>query len=269
MDIRQLRAFVAVFEERNITQAAERLHVTQPTLSATLRQLETELATTLFARLPRGVDATDAARRLFPQAKKLIADADALAHSFRQHDSCLELTLGIEADLGEGQIDKVIRTALATAGILLTLEDGCSGDARIACETLRCEDELFLPLWEEDFVLALPAGHALAGQTLAADALVREEWVMCAAHDSQPRLLAILGAHAPVHPHKAASLTLAARMVAAGAGIAWLPASLTAHLACATLAAPPYRRRIGLCYAPDALAKPALVALLLALGRPA
>ncbi|MGL6070845.1 LysR family transcriptional regulator [Craterilacuibacter sp.] len=269
MDIRQLRAFVAVFEERNITQAAECLHVTQPTLSATLRQLETELATALFTRLPRGVEATDAARRLFPQAKKLIADADALAHSFRQRDSCLELTLGIEGDLGEQQIKHVLHAALATAGVLLTLEDGCSGDARIACETLRCEDELFLPLWEEDFVLALPAGHTLTGQTIAAHVLAREEWVMCAAHDSQQRLLAILGAHAPVHPHKAGSLTLAARMVAAGCGIAWLPASLAANLASATLAAPPYRRRIGLCYAPDALAKPALGALLMELGRPA
>lgn len=262
MDIRQLRAFVAVFEERNITQAADRLAVTQPTLSATLRQLEAELGTLLFKRLPRGVEASDAARRLFPQAKKLIADAEALSASFRQDETRQELALGIAADLGDSQIDRVLRAALETAGIVLTLEEGCSGDLRLACETLRCEDELFLPLAEENFVLALPPGHELSGKDVMPQALKQEIWVMCPAHDSQQRLLALLGAYAPAQAMRASSLRLAAQLVASGAGIAWLPASLADKLDTAQLAVAPYRRRIGLCYVPDALHKPAVAALI-------
>lgn len=65
MDIRSLKAFIAVFEERNITQASARLYLSQPALSATIRQLEQELGAELFQRQPRGVDVTDAARLLY------------------------------------------------------------------------------------------------------------------------------------------------------------------------------------------------------------
>lgn len=266
MDLRQLRAFVAVFETRNITQAAARLHVTQPTLSATLRQLEDTLASPLFARLPRGVAATDAARRLFPQAKRLIADADALAARFRDPSAGQTLTLGIETDLGDAQLAHLLCTALALGTVRLTLASGCAGDARLACETQRCEDELFLPLWEEAFVLALPPGHPLAGQTVGAAQLAQTPWVMCPTHASHPRLLALLGEYAPAHPHRVDSLALAAQLVRAGGGVAWLPGTLITGQAQATLAAPPYQRRVGLCYAPDALASPALRSLLDALA---
>ena len=74
MDVRTLRAFVAVFEERNITAAATRLFITQPTLSTTIKTLEDELGVTLFVRQARGVEGTEAAHRLYPRAKRLIAE---------------------------------------------------------------------------------------------------------------------------------------------------------------------------------------------------
>ena len=54
MDMRHLKAFIAVFEARNITAAAQRLCVAQPTLSVTIRQLEDDLGTPLFLRQARG-----------------------------------------------------------------------------------------------------------------------------------------------------------------------------------------------------------------------
>lgn len=265
MDIRQLRVFIAVFEERNITAAAQRLALTQPTLSATLRALEDELGTVLFLRLPRGVEACDSACRLYPQAKRLLADTEALTRQFQQAASGPELRLGMEADLGDSQLDGLLQRCRDIPGLQLALDEGCSGDARLGCESQRCEDELFLPLWEEDFVLALPSGHRLAGRRALDGADTgNESWIMCPAHAAQQRLLAILGAHAPRQPLQAGSLRLAARMVAAGMGIAWLPQSLLQQdMACATLEGTPYRRRIGLCYAPDA-ARRAGLALLLA-----
>ncbi|MCQ9186652.1 LysR family transcriptional regulator, partial [Streptomyces sp. IBSBF 2953] len=59
MDVRHLKAFLAVFEERNITAAAQRLFISQPTLSVTIKQLEDELGVALFVRQPRGVDVSE------------------------------------------------------------------------------------------------------------------------------------------------------------------------------------------------------------------
>ncbi len=55
LDLRLLRFFIAIYEEKNITAAAERCHVSQPSLSAGLRQLEEALGDSLFVRGKKGV----------------------------------------------------------------------------------------------------------------------------------------------------------------------------------------------------------------------
>ncbi|WP_017624558.1 LysR family transcriptional regulator [Nocardiopsis chromatogenes] len=58
VEIRHLRAFLAAVEERSITRAAQRLHITQPALSRTLSALEQQVGAALLRRSPRGVEAT-------------------------------------------------------------------------------------------------------------------------------------------------------------------------------------------------------------------
>ncbi|MEO9456616.1 LysR family transcriptional regulator, partial [Chromobacterium phragmitis] len=230
MDIRQLKAFVAVFEERSVTLAAQRLFVTQPTLSVTIRQLEEELGATLFQRLPRGVEVSEDARLLYPQARRMLAQADALARMFRQRRDCPPLCLGVDPDVGRGQLETLLaRAARAEPAILLEIREGCCGDARLAPEDGRCEDELFLPLWEEDFVLAVPTGHPLAAsERVEISQLNEPDWIVCPDHPSHQRLLDLHGAAAPTlaAAARAGSLRLAAHMAAAGLGAALLPASL-------------------------------------------
>lgn len=60
MEIRQLREFMALAEERNFHRAAERLHMAQPPLTRQIRALEDELGTPLFLRTPKGVELTEA-----------------------------------------------------------------------------------------------------------------------------------------------------------------------------------------------------------------
>ena len=73
MDLRQLRYFVMVANERNFSRAAERLHIAQPPLSRQIQQLEAELGTTLFDRDKRPLRLTATGRLLYDQAGQLLA----------------------------------------------------------------------------------------------------------------------------------------------------------------------------------------------------
>lgn len=84
MDLRQLRYILAVAEERSVTRAATRLHLTQPPLSVQLARLEHELGVALFVRHRRGVDLTEAGRYLVDHARRVLSDVDAAAESVRR-----------------------------------------------------------------------------------------------------------------------------------------------------------------------------------------
>jgi len=73
MDLRRVKAFIAVAETLSVTKAAERLHISQPPLSRHIHQLEEELGLTLFVRHRHGVTLTEAGRRLLEKARGLTA----------------------------------------------------------------------------------------------------------------------------------------------------------------------------------------------------
>lgn len=77
MDLKQLTAFVAVYEEGSINRAARRLSLSQPSTSALIRGLESALGVTLFERLSSGVEPTEAAATLYRHAQRVLAELDA------------------------------------------------------------------------------------------------------------------------------------------------------------------------------------------------
>ncbi|MFD2470731.1 LysR family transcriptional regulator [Amycolatopsis silviterrae] len=101
MDLRSLRYFVAVAEERHFGRAAARLHMTQPPLSRAIKQLETDLGATLLDRSPAGVALTAAGTALYDEARTLLAGADQARARVAAAAGPGTLTLGTLADSSE------------------------------------------------------------------------------------------------------------------------------------------------------------------------
>jgi LysR family transcriptional regulator, benzoate and cis,cis-muconate-responsive activator of ben and cat genes len=76
MELRHLRYFIAVAEERSFSRAAEKLHVSQPPLSRQIRDLEAELGVKLLDRNRQGVRLTRLGQGILVKARGLIRDAD-------------------------------------------------------------------------------------------------------------------------------------------------------------------------------------------------
>jgi DNA-binding transcriptional LysR family regulator len=76
MELRQLAHFLAVAEDRHFTRAATRVHLTQSSLSSSIRSLERELGSELFVRSTRQVELTDAGRALMPAARRAVAASE-------------------------------------------------------------------------------------------------------------------------------------------------------------------------------------------------
>ncbi|MBB1200500.1 LysR family transcriptional regulator [Enterobacteriaceae bacterium 89] len=267
MDKRQLSAFICVFEERNITRASEQLSLTQPALSATIKALEEELGTLLFVRKPRGVDVTEDARALYPHARRMIDEMTALTSRFRQRRDKAPLTIGIEQDIAAASLKFLLEKCRAELpDALITLDPGCTGDIRFGCESLRCEDELFMPLFEERYVLAFPESHPFATlDEVTAEQLCNQQWIMTPGHDSHQRFLPFYGVNAEMPAANAGSFTLALDLVEAGFGLTIAPALLVesrCDLACRPLPGYPLMRRVGICYAIQATENPEVQRLL-------
>jgi len=77
VEIRQLRAFVAIAESGTFTAGAQRVHVTQAAISMQIRQLETEIGARVFVRAPRHVILTEAGEHLLRRARQMLREHDA------------------------------------------------------------------------------------------------------------------------------------------------------------------------------------------------
>jgi Transcriptional regulator len=164
VDIRSLRYFIAVFEERSLSAAAKRCFVAQPSISATLAQLEEDLSTKLFVRHSKGVSPTDSGSQLYPHACRMVNDLNSLRGLFSENTTPLSLTISLTPFLSGAFISQVIKKMLdEISGLTLNLIDESeSADLRFTCSRYTSEDDVFYPLWEDDYVIAMPEGHWLS-----------------------------------------------------------------------------------------------------------
>ncbi|MEH2474449.1 LysR family nitrogen assimilation transcriptional regulator [Nitrobacteraceae bacterium AZCC 2161] len=110
MDIRHISAFVAVFEEGSINQAAVRLGSAQPSVSTLIRDLETELKTPLFERLARGVRPIGPAETVYGHFQAVLREIDAARQKARNGADAFTGTLrvGLAPTVTKGILPKML-----------------------------------------------------------------------------------------------------------------------------------------------------------------
>ena len=269
MDVRHLKAFLATYETGSVTSAAQRIHVTQPTLSATLQQLEERLGRALFERLPRGVRPTEEGMRLYPQARRLVAEWEAMTAQFDPGGDCISLSVGIAPDAGPWAQEALQRLLAQVRPVpLLKLLAGDQGDLRLDMAHQRRADEGFVLLSREPVCVMLPVRHVLAGHAILSPSdLQGQEWIVCPDLPWHASLVEALGASAPYLPAHAASPSMMPSWVAAGHGLAAVPASLAALAPDAEVVLRPLAGwdvwwETGLCFRPGAMQLPGPAALI-------
>jgi DNA-binding transcriptional LysR family regulator len=176
MELRHLRYFVAIAEERSFTRAAERLWVAQPGLSAQIRRLESELGVRLFERHTRGVDLTDAGELFLQRARTALAAADAARSTGHdlEHGLVGSVRLGIVTGVGWPGTSALLRrfgrerpavelTVMETFGgtLLRDLRDGRL-DAMIVPSELGSAELRRVRLGREPWLILAGRGHRLA-----------------------------------------------------------------------------------------------------------
>ncbi|OGB21533.1 MAG: hypothetical protein A3I66_00155 [Burkholderiales bacterium RIFCSPLOWO2_02_FULL_57_36] len=165
-DLRALKYFVAAYEEGSITAAAKRCFIAQPSISAAIQNLEASLDTRLFERAKSGLTATADGEKLYPKAKGLLAESNAILEGFRQSPQ-REIRLHIQGDLlisRAGPLIALLYQQVPNIKIKLTQENEAF-DLKLVSEHCRKGNEWMELLWEEDYVVLIPGNHPLRFKT--------------------------------------------------------------------------------------------------------
>jgi LysR family hydrogen peroxide-inducible transcriptional activator len=268
-----LRAFVAVAEKHHFGGAATTLGVSQSTLSQALAGLEAGLDTRLVERSTRRVRVTTEGMQLLPLAQAVVEAADAFNAAAAGASDPLQgsLRLGLIPTVAPYVLPAVLAglarrlPALTlrviedqTERLLTALREGALDAALIALPA-DAVGVTEVPIYEEDFLLAVPPGHPLSGKHRVPAAVLAELPLLLLdeGHCLRDQTLDVCqkaGVRAELADTRAASLATAVQCVTGGLGVTLIPQSAApveaarSQLGLAQFAAPRPGRRIGLVF---------------------
>jgi DNA-binding transcriptional LysR family regulator len=246
MELRHLRYFVAVAEERNFTRAAKRLHIAQPPLSRQIQQLEEALGVQLFERNSRPLKLTETGKFFYSHAVHLLAQTSELESMTRRVGNIeRSLSVGFVGSTLYGMLPKIIRRfrdenkavelslhEMSTMDQIRALKDGRIdvGFGRIRHEDANIRRVI---LREEKMIVALPVGHplSLSKPQLSLRDLIYETLIVFPKAPRPSFADQVLSAFqeralTPRRVYDVRELQIALGLVAAGEGIAVVPSSV-------------------------------------------
>jgi DNA-binding transcriptional LysR family regulator len=248
IDLRRLRYLVAVADEGHMTRAAERLGIQQPPLTRQIRGLEEELGVTLFERLPRGMQLTEAGRVVVEEARDVLARAERIAETAKRaargEQGRLAVGYTSSAAFHPFVTQQIRFFRQARPGVLLDLAEDGTPELLHALKEERL-DAAFIrststdisglaidPLLEEKMVAAVPSGHRLAAAGRAPLADLAEDTFIFYRRPTGPGLYdAIMAAclaagFSPTVGQEAPRMTSTLSLVASGLGVTITPSSM-------------------------------------------
>jgi len=270
MNLRDLRYFVALADTRHFGKAADRCFVSQPTLSAQIKKLETYLGVQLIERQPRKVGLTDTGAKILPLARRMLQESDEIVAMARnEHDPLSgKLNMAFIPTIGPYLLPLVarkLRKQLPRLKLMLyeyqtqpLLEKLRAGDIEMGILALPVPlDGLeSRNLYDEPFTVAVPSNHPLAKKAhvriedLNGESLLLLEDGHCL-RDQALDVCSMVDVKEN-EDYRATSLETLRQMVAAGLGITLLPQLATRGpfgsgqaLAVKTFAKPVPTRTVG------------------------
>jgi DNA-binding transcriptional LysR family regulator len=243
VDVDQLRAFVAVARAGRFTRAARRLGTTQPSLSRRVQQLEVQVGTKLVVRTPGGVVLTSAGERFLDHAERALGSIDAGRTAIEELSGEPRgvVALGSQPTISAYVLPAILaRFHERAPQVVLRLREGladqveerlASGELDLALMNLpvRRLDLAAQKLWQEDYMLAVPAEHALAtSKSVTLSDAIGQPLVVVSGAAATAALFAACEERG-VRPNivvDADNLEAVRRMVERGLGIALLPRTM-------------------------------------------
>ncbi|MEY4764774.1 MAG: hypothetical protein RI907_1447 [Pseudomonadota bacterium] len=247
MTLTELRYIVAVARERHFGRAAEACFVSQPTLSVAVKKLEDELDVKLFERGGSEVSVTPLGEEIIRQAQAVLEQAQAIKEIAKRGKDPLAgpLRLGVIYTIGPYLLPDLVRTAIAkvpqmplmlqenfTVKLLEMLRAG-ELDCAILAEPFVESNLAIAPLYDEPFMVAVPASHPLAQrECISAEELKRETMLLLGAgHCFRDHVLEVCPEFARFSSDaegirksfEGSSLETIKHMVAAGMGVTVVP----------------------------------------------
>ncbi|PVZ20427.1 MULTISPECIES: LysR family transcriptional regulator [unclassified Pseudomonas] len=255
MELRHLRYFVMVAEERHFTRAAARLNIQQPPLSQQIRALEDELGFKLFKRHPKGVDLTAGGEVFLNEARGILARVEEGARKAARAAQGIEgqLAVGLTSSAAAHPlIPRIIRAYRERfAGVAVSLREGSAQaltdaaiEGTVEVGILRAPVSQhpgieFHRLLNEEMLLTLPLGHRLIdgyapgedAPAISLKALAEEDFILVRRPGAPGMYANLIKAcqHAGFNPRIAFEverMLTNVSLVAAGAGVSIVPASM-------------------------------------------
>ncbi|WP_438390281.1 LysR family transcriptional regulator [Caballeronia sp. DA-9] len=247
MEFRQLRYFLAVAEHLHFTDAAAHLGIAQPPLSQQILKLEREIGTRLFIRHPRRVELTEAGRLFRESARRIVDDAQQAFVDVQNagRGETGRLSLGFA---GSTVFHPMVATTMqryrhAYERVAISCEESNSAalldkvaerqlDAALVRMPLNCRDLIVEPLADEAMLAVLPANHRLNRRRRVDLANLADDPFILFPRPIGPDLYdSIISAcreagFAPSISMESPQISSAANLVAAGFGVAVVPASI-------------------------------------------
>lgn len=186
MELQQLKYFCTIAECENLTKAAQKLHVSQPSLSRSLHALEDELGTTLFDRVGRNIVLNNAGRIALNRILAVLDSAESVKREVDEFVHDKNHTVNVYAPVPMGYASEIIigfkekypeihlRVGSKPSNLLETIKP----DITFFASPIMHREPNYLVLGEEDIVLAVSKNHPLANRSsVALSSLANERFI--------------------------------------------------------------------------------------------